>query len=160
METQETSKPDKAGKLLYASDEKRCRGAETILLVEDETFVREVACEVLTSAGYRVVSASNSREAMGLYDAEVCNVQLLLTDIVLPGETGRVLAGRLRLRNPELNVLFVSGYAEQMGIGVEEEFLPKPFSTQALLRRVRKSLDCKSSGHGENDRFMLACENA
>src|SRR5579863_6375946 len=84
-----------------------CRGAgegtlagETILFVEDEAFVREVTCEVLRSAGYRVLTAKNAGEAQKIYDEEGAAIDLLLTDIVMPGETGRALAARLQARNP------------------------------------------------------------
>ncbi len=93
----------------------RRRGAQTILLVEDEAFVREVTCEVLRSAGYRVLTAKNATEAMQAYEVRGDEVDLLLSDVVLPGESGRVLAGKLRRENPWLKILLVTGYAEQMG---------------------------------------------
>ena len=117
-------------------------GAGTILFVEDEAFVREVTGEVLRSAGYRVLSAKNAAEAVRLYDAHRGEVELLLTDIVLPGESGRALSRRLRHENPGLKILLVTGYAEQLGLleTEEEEFLAKPFSTEVLLRRVSRLL--------------------
>src|SRR5271165_6379213 len=118
--------------------------AETILLVEDEAFVREVTGEVLRSAGYEVLIARNAAEAAGVYAGRRGGVELLLSDVVLPGENGRVLARRLRRENPELKVLLVTGYAEHMGlqeVQEEEECLAKPFSTEVLLRRVRQMLD-------------------
>jgi two-component system, cell cycle sensor histidine kinase and response regulator CckA len=120
--------------------EEMLAGAETILLVEDEAFVREVTGEVLRSAGYEVLTARNATEAAGVYAGRRGGVELLLSDVVLPGENGRALAGRLRRENPELKVLLVTGYAEQMGLR-EEEFLAKPFGTDALLRKVREVLD-------------------
>jgi len=117
--------------------------AETILLVEDEAFVRDVTCEVLRSAGYRVLAARNAADAVRMYEARPGEVKLLLSDVVLPGETGPAMAGRLRREHPELKVLLVTGYAEQMGLleGKQEDFLAKPFSTEALLRKVRQVLD-------------------
>ena len=114
----------------------------TILLVEDEAFVREVTSEVLRSAGYRVLTAKNAEEAMHIYAAQGDEVKLLLSDVVLPGESGRVLAGRLRRENPWLKILLVTGYAEHMGPrgSREEECLAKPFSTEVLLGRVRELL--------------------
>jgi two-component system, cell cycle sensor histidine kinase and response regulator CckA len=120
--------------------EEMLAGAETILLVEDEAFVREVTGEVLRSAGYEVLTARNAAEAAGAYSERRRRVDLLLSDVVLPGENGRVLASRLRRENPALKVLLVTGYAEQMGLR-EEECLAKPFSTDVLLRRVREMLD-------------------
>lgn len=116
---------------------------ETILFVEDEAFVREVTCEVLQSAGYGVLTAKNAAEAALLYDQRRGEIQLLLTDVVLPGETGRSLALKLKRQNPKLKILFVTGYAEQMALQEtnSEECLAKPFSTEVLLRRVRLVLD-------------------
>jgi CheY-like chemotaxis protein len=124
---------------------------ETILLVEDEAFVREVTCEVLRSAGYRVLTAKNAVEAVRIYNARRGGVELLLTDVVLPGETGRALAGRLRRATPELKVLLVTGYGAEMELpetknGAKQEAkcdecLAKPFSSEVLLQRVRQLLD-------------------
>lgn len=117
-------------------------GSETILLVEDEVFVREVTCEVLQLEGYRVLLAKNAVEAVHVYEQCGGEVELLLTDIVLRGETGRALAERLRRKNPDLKVLLVTGYAEQMGLREDnQECLAKPYSTEVLLRRVRQRLD-------------------
>jgi two-component system, cell cycle sensor histidine kinase and response regulator CckA len=118
-------------------------GAETILFVEDEAFVRDVTCEVLRTAGYQVLTAQNAAEGIRIFEARHADIQLLLTDVVLPGESGRVMAERLRRGNPELRVLLVTGYGEQMGqrAAAQEECLAKPFSAEALLRRVRGTLD-------------------
>ena len=136
--------------------------AETILFVEDEKFVRDVTCEVLRSAGYRVLTAKNASEGLRLYEAHRGHVDLLLTDVVLPGETGRVLAARLRRQDQELRVLFVTGYAEHMGlreIGLTE-CLAKPFSTEALLARVRRLVDEVGVPPGIEDALTLVCDNA
>jgi len=118
-------------------------GAETILLVEDEAFVREVTSEVLRSAGYEVVSARDASEALGAYAAHSGALDLLLTDVILPGESGRALAARLKWESPGLKVLLISGYAHQMEPqeAGAEECLAKPFSAGVLLRKVRKVLD-------------------
>jgi CheY-like chemotaxis protein len=132
--------------------------SETILLVEDEPFVREVTCEVLRSAGYYVLTARNAVEAAAIYDACRGAVDLLLTDIVLPGETGLTLARRLQRRDAGLKVLLVSGYAEQMSLSesMQEEFLAKPFSSEGLLRRVKELLICRKPLASEGQ-FMHAC---
>lgn len=123
-------------------------GSEMILFVEDEAFVRGVTCEVLLSAGYGVLTAKNAAEALHIYNERRGQVDLLLTDVVLPGETGRALACRLRQENPELKILLVTGYTEHMGSreAKSEECLAKPFSAEALLGRVRQLLD--TAGHG------------
>ena len=124
-----------------AGNEQARLGADAILLVEDEAFVREVAWEVLSTAGYRVLSAKNAEEALEIHAAH--KVRLLLTDVILPGVNGFALAKRLKQENPGLRVLLVTGYAEQMSAieAAEQEFLAKPFSAEALVRRVRQMLE-------------------
>jgi two-component system cell cycle sensor histidine kinase/response regulator CckA len=125
----------------------RCRDVgdqrETILLVEDEAFVREVTSEVLRCAGYQVLTASSAVEAECLFDACRGDLQLLLTDMVLPGVTGRVLAEKLRREKAGLRVLLVTGYADEMAASEEGHLkcLRKPFSSAVLLRRIRQLLD-------------------
>jgi two-component system, cell cycle sensor histidine kinase and response regulator CckA len=118
-------------------------GAETILFVEDEAFVRDVTREVLLATGYAVLTARTAAEGLIAYQEHHGAIDLLLTDIVLPGESGHTLASKLRLLNPEMGVLFVTGYPEQMNVREAEsaECLAKPFSTGVLLRRIRELLD-------------------
>jgi CheY-like chemotaxis protein len=126
----------------YGAREEAAADVGTILFVEDEAFVREVVCEVLRSAGYCVLMAKNAVEAVRTYDEHRGRIDLLLTDMVLPGENGRALASRLRREDPQLKVLLVTGYSEQMGLleATQLECLAKPFSTEVLLRRVWKLL--------------------
>jgi two-component system, cell cycle sensor histidine kinase and response regulator CckA len=135
--------------------------AATILFVEDEAFVRDVTSEVLRLAGYRVLTAKNAAEAACIYDAHRGKVDCLLTDVVLPGESGRALSRRLRWENPELKILLVSGYAEQLGLleAEAEEFLAKPFSTEVLLRRVKQLLQSAELAVGTESLVMHACGN-
>lgn len=113
----------------------------TILLVEDEELVREVASEVLRTAGYRVLSATNAGEALQFYYEADHDIDLLVTDVILPGENGRALAEKLRRENPLLPVLLETGYAEQMVRETGEQCLAKPFSSEDLLGRVRELMD-------------------
>ena len=140
-------------------DQSTLSRAQTILLVEDEAFVREVTCEVLRSAGYGVLTAKNATEATRVYEARGDEVELLISDVVLPGESGRVLAGKLRRENPWLKILLVTGYAEQMGLrdAMHEECLAKPFSTEALLGRVRQMLDRVGLPRGSDHLLTHAC---
>jgi len=121
----------------------RLAGAEKVLVVEDEKFVRDVACEVLRSAGYEVLHAISATEAASVFEHSLCDLDLLVTDLVLPGENGRVLAEKLRQKNPALRVLFITGYPSQMrgGMSERENCLGKPFSAAELLRRARQALD-------------------
>jgi two-component system, cell cycle sensor histidine kinase and response regulator CckA len=127
--------------------------AETILFVEDEAFVRGVISEVLRSAGYRVLTAQNALEAAVAFERRAGAIDLLLTDVILPGENGRTLARSLAKKNPRLKILFVTGYGEQMNLLAAENgnhensdyeslhCLPKPFSAGILLHRIRQLLD-------------------
>ena len=145
-----------------ALDEAKLGGSETILFVEDEAFVRNVTSEVLRSAGYKVLTAKNADEALAAYREYRGAVDFLLTDVILPGETGTTLAGRLRREDPELKVLFVTGYAEQLGLckGERAECLAKPFSTVVLLQRIKQLLDSRQAWAGEQHRVKHACGNA
>ena len=127
-------------------------GTEAILLVEDEAFVRDVTTEVLTSAGYKVFAVKNAVEALAAPE-RMGGVDLLLTDVVLPGKNGRALATDLRSRQPNVLVLFTTGYAAYIGeletAEPAEECLPKPFSADALLRKVRQMLDARSDSRND-----------
>ena len=162
MWVQTMDRVEEAGGWNGVAEKETLGGTETILLVEDEAFVREVTSQVLRSAGYCVLTAKNAVEAIHVYDQCSNEVDLLLTDVVLPGETGRVLAARLRQENPALNILLVSGYAEQMGLqdGDQEECLAKPFSSEVLLRRVRQQLDRSRLGIGTEEFVRPVCDNA
>ena len=122
------------------------RASATILLVEDENFVREVTAEVLLFAGYRVLKARTAVEASAAFRGCRENVQLLLTDVVLPGRNGRALAADLRATHPGLKTIFISGYPENeiTKHGLEEPglfYLPKPFSVESLVKKVRQALE-------------------
>lgn len=122
------------------------RGVETILVVEDEARVRELVSRVLRSSGYTVLEANSGREALQLYGHQNGPIQLLLTDVVMPGMNGRMLADRLKVVQPGLKVIYMSGYTDDAIIqhGVLDAgaiFIQKPFTTDALIRRVRETLD-------------------
>ena|SRR5579864_5561620 len=116
-----------------------------ILLVEDEAFVRGVTAEVLAAAGYQLLLAASATEALQVCHANRGRVNLLLTDIVLPGANGRELARECRALYPGMRVLFISGYAEQQAAcrisGESHEYLAKPFSTHMLLTKVCEVLN-------------------
>jgi hypothetical protein len=126
------------------------RGHGTILLVEDETFLREVTCEILESTGYRLLKTRNAVEAKDAFRQYKAIVKLLLTDVVLPGQNGRDLANDLRTICPNLRTIFISGYPENAVTrhGIQEDgmfYLPKPFSLQSLTRKVRQVLEQKEN---------------
>ena len=121
-------------------------GSETVLLVEDEGVVRTLVRSTLAQRGYRVLEAQNGNQALEIADHHQGPLHLLLTDVILPGMNGRELAEQLRGRRPETRVLYISGYTEETiarqgvlapGVG----FLQKPFTLEALARKVRGILD-------------------
>jgi two-component system, cell cycle sensor histidine kinase and response regulator CckA len=118
----------------------------TILVVEDEAFVREAACDILESEGYRVLRARNAAEAQAAFHRQQGSVQLLLSDVVLPGQNGPALAKDLRGAHPSLKAIFISGYPEntvtKYGLTASQmSYLPKPFSAESLLHKVRQVLE-------------------
>jgi CheY-like chemotaxis protein len=122
------------------------QGEETILTVEDDTPIRRLISDTLRSRGYRVLEASNGDEALGTAGGHTEPIQLLLTDLVMPGMSGRVLAERMATLHPEAKVLYMSGYTDDAVIrhgGLEPgtAFLQKPFSPNTLAGMVREILD-------------------
>jgi two-component system cell cycle sensor histidine kinase/response regulator CckA len=121
-------------------------GSETILLVEDEDTVRNVAARVLSNQGYTVLASSNGHEALALLEQVQGRIDLVLTDVVMPDMGGLELATRLQNRWPELRVVYMSGYAEgdKLEPGMRDyprSFLQKPFSAESLTVKVREVLD-------------------
>ena len=119
-------------------------GGEHILVVEDDAMVRELVCDTLVSHGYRISEAEHPDMALEMA-ARIDDVDLLLTDVIMPGMNGRELHRRLAARIPDLKVLYMSGYSENVianqGMLYEGvHFIQKPFSVHALLEKIRQSL--------------------
>jgi DNA-binding response OmpR family regulator len=122
------------------------RGSETLLLVEDDTSVREFTHDILIAQGYQVLSAVDGEEALKVAKTHEGPIHLLVTDVVMPRLGGRELADLLQPRRPEMRVLFVSGYTDddivRHGVLAEGiQFLSKPFGMEALALKVRAVLD-------------------
>jgi CheY-like chemotaxis protein len=120
-------------------------GRETVLLVEDNDQVRSLAREILKRQGYTILEARDGREALALATSREGPLHLLLTDVVLPGMNGRELYDEAVRLHPELKVLYMSGYSEDVIAhrGVLDEgvrFIQKPFSVQGLAARIREAL--------------------
>jgi len=126
------------------------RGTETILLVEDNEQVRQLTCEVLTDSGYKVLPAASPAEGIALCRANQPDIQLLVTDVILPGMKGPQLAEQVKQISPRTRVLYVSGYTSNAIVhyGVLDPglwFLAKPFSLSELIAKVRQVLDSESA---------------
>jgi two-component system, cell cycle sensor histidine kinase and response regulator CckA len=128
--------------------QERLAGSETVLLVEDDAGVRDLAVASLTAHGYRVLTASDGRDGLDVVAAHAGHIDLLVTDVVMPRMGGSDLAAQLRLQQPDVRVLFMSGYTDDAVVrqGVlhsEVAFLHKPFTMQALAAKVRAVLDAE-----------------
>ena len=137
-----------------AGAEKRLRdvlhGTETILLVEDDSQLRQLASSVLVHCGYKVLVATNPEEGLNIAQSNHHDIRLLITDVVMPGMNGRQLAEKILRISPSIKVLYISGYTNSAIVhyGVLDEglwFLPKPFSLSALMGKVREVLDANTT---------------
>jgi PAS domain S-box-containing protein len=122
------------------------KGTETILLVEDDPSLRELGREILAEQGYVVLEAGAGKVALELARGHAGPIHLLLTDLVMPGMSGRELAERVKQIHPEANVLFMSGYTDdalgsQGTLAQDAAFVGKPFTLDGLLRKVRETLE-------------------
>jgi len=125
------------------------RGSETILVVEDAEPLRKLATLFLKDNGYQVLTAADGSDALEVASRHPGSIHMLLTDVVMPGMNGRVLAEKLALRHPGMKVLYMSGYTDSFiaGHGVLEEgvqLIHKPFTEEALARKVREVLDASA----------------
>lgn len=119
-------------------------GTETILLVEDEEQVRKIVEEILTSQGYRVLTAPNGESALALAKQYEGEIHLLITDVVMPVMGGRALVEQLSPLRPQMAVLYMSGYTDDAVVrhglvGEQQAFIQKPFAADALARKVRSA---------------------
>ena len=123
----------------------QANGSETVLLVEDEESVRQLVRETLESKGYKVLEADNGEAALQIVSNHSGKINMLITDVVMPGMSGRELSARLCAACPQIKVLYLSGYTEDAIVheGVidpDTAFLQKPFTLQMLSRKVREVL--------------------
>ncbi len=134
----------------------RARGAEKVLVVEDERLVRETAVAILRGAGFEAVEAASAEEALRTFDVARDHIDLLLTDVVMPGMSGVELARRMRAARPELRVLFVSGYPDAEFEPDDRNadrvtFLQKPYAPDTLVGTLRELLDARKSAAPRRD---------
>jgi two-component system cell cycle sensor histidine kinase/response regulator CckA len=142
-EVAEPAQTDKAAQAKAAAD---LTGSGTILLVEDEEGLRGLNARGLTSRGYTVLEAGNGLEAIEVIEKCGGDVDLVVSDVVMPEMDGPTLAKELRTRNPNLKIIFVSGYAEdafEKHLPDEQgkfHFLPKPFTLKQLVAAVKETM--------------------
>jgi CheY-like chemotaxis protein len=122
------------------------RGTETVLLVEDSDTVRKLARKLLEEDGYTVLEASGGDDGWQISEQHNGPIDLLLTDVVMPGTSGREIAQRLAARRPQMRVLYMSGYTDDAIVrhrvlDATAPFIQKPFTRAALIRKVREVLD-------------------
>ena len=122
------------------------RGTETILIVEDETAVRTLACRILEDRGYTVLKARESSEALRLAKEYSGEIQMVITDVVMPGLSGPRLVSGFEAERPGIKALYISGYTDNAIVhhGILDSnvaFLQKPFTVEGLARKVRDVLD-------------------
>ncbi len=124
-------------------------GTETVLLVEDEDSVRRLLQYVLNKRGYKVLEAASGEDALEVFEKHGAGIDLVLTDIVMPKMSGREMADRLRQVRPELKVVYMSGYTDDVlvrtgALGPGMSFLQKPLRPDTLAAKVREALDSPS----------------
>ncbi|MFQ5537176.1 MAG: response regulator [Gemmatimonadota bacterium] len=122
------------------------RPKEKVLVVDDDPAVLRVASKVLERAGYEVFEANSGSEAMEIMESRNGDIDLLLTDVVMPGMSGRQLGELARTRFPDVRILYMSAYTEDevilQGVRVAEvDFISKPFTVEGLRGKVREILD-------------------
>jgi len=116
-------------------------GPETILVVEDEPATLKISRILLESWGYLVLEAHSADEAIQIFDQNKAAIRLLLADVMMPGMSGPELGELLRAANPDLKVLYMSGYPHEELVAKHLAFLPKPFNPAGLARKIREELD-------------------
>jgi two-component system, cell cycle sensor histidine kinase and response regulator CckA len=141
--TETVMKPEPQKTMVFQT---RLRGTETVLLVEDSDVVREISREILKDWGYTVLEADNGKSALEIFLSFQDSIELLITDVIMPDINGKALYDKLKALNPNLKVLYISGYTadiiDRHGVldaGVK--FIQKPFSIQGFTAKVREALD-------------------
>ena len=137
----EAAKLDSSGKA-----EPGRRGAETVLVVEDESSVRALAVRILRERGYEVLDASNGKEALRTVHEFLGEIHLVVTDVVMPEMSGKTLVSQIEVARPGIKALFVSGYTDNAIVhhGILDSniaFLQKPFTADGLARKVREVIN-------------------
>lgn len=139
-----------AATLIYSDEEDfslNTTDLKAILLVEDESYVRDVACEILESAGYTVLAAGTGNEALDAFEKHG-PVKLLVTDVVMPGMNGQVLSEKLKKLQPDLKTIYMSGYTDNAVVRQDLSssnitYIQKPFTLETLTNKVKQVLEAQ-----------------
>jgi DNA-binding NtrC family response regulator len=137
---------DQPAPIIRASMARKLNGVETILLVEDDAQVRAGAARILRGQGYKVLDACDGTHAVAIAAAQTGTIDMVLSDVVMPGTNGPEVVAQLKLRFPKLKSLFMSGYSDHAvlangALQAGVNFIQKPFVPRTLSRRVREVLD-------------------
>ena len=143
----------------YSSE--NLRGTETILLVEDAEALRKLAGSLLTGHGFKVLSAPDAEHALAMAAEYAGKIHMVVTDVIMPGQNGRVLAERLVAAYPEIKVLYMSGYTDTFiaghgVLGPDCHLLNKPFTEEALIHKVCEVLDGGAGRRSDTRSLVLA----
>ncbi len=122
-------------------------GTETILIIDDEDLILTMGEMVLSSFGYRVLTANNGHAALDIFQTRVAEIDLVITDLVMPQMSGRELIERLRRISPGVKIICASGFVRAASSEEDENYLQKPFASQDLLRKVKQVLAAKVEEH-------------
>jgi len=128
------------------------RGFETVLIVEDEKAVRALAARILHERGYNVLEASDGKEALRIVGEYAGKIDLIITDVVMPGMSGRELVSKIEVLHPGIKTLYISGYTDDVIVhhGILDSnvaFLQKPFTNESLARKVREVMNYSAPGY-------------
>lgn len=146
---------DAPEKRFRPDSEEMKKGTETVFIVEDESSIRDLVFQILEPLGYNLISADSGEEALSLLQTFNGRIDLLLTDIIMPGINGRQLAERVEELFPDIKIIFMSGYSDDLlqnrGIGQTVELLAKPLTPMKLSRTIRRVLDTEKAMHRVDD---------
>jgi CheY-like chemotaxis protein len=129
------------------ADSADLNGHQTILLIDDEDLLLTMGEMILSSFGYKVLVANNGIKALEIFAARANEIDLVITDLVMPQMSGRELIERLRRISPEIKIICASGFIRPPSNEDDENYLQKPFASQDLLRKVKQVLGADSGKH-------------
>jgi CheY-like chemotaxis protein len=125
-------------------------GTQTILMVDDEDLLLTMGKTILSTYGYRVLTANGGQKALDVLSRKDSKVELVITDLVMPAMSGRELVERIRQISPSMRIICTSGYVWPAGQETDGAYLQKPFTSQELLLKVKQALNAEPAAGGQN----------